>query len=67
MGNVEIETCSVCDKKDVPILRKYYYYDIKCDCCNGATDNHFEIVRHCNQCAPKPPRMATVMIKPLNP
>ena len=37
----EIGTCSICGKEHVPVNRKYYRYNIPCECCIG---KHFEIV-----------------------
>jgi len=51
--------------KDTQLNRKYYKYDIKCNCCNGEFDNHFEIIKYCNNCEPKPPEKISVNIKPI--
>ena len=59
----EIGYCDICHMEK-PLSRKYYYYDIDCECCNGNT--HFEIVRHCKDCTPIPPRKITVYIQPMN-
>jgi len=61
-GEVELGRCSICGK-DRPVSRKYYYYDIKCECCNGKDDDHFEIVWHCNLCKPVPPEIVSLVIK----
>lgn len=66
MGDIESGNCDICKATDVQISRRYYHYDIKCDCCNGKEDNHFEIVRYCANCQPKPPRKATVHIQPID-
>jgi len=66
MGEIEIGTCTVCQKENVPVVRTYYRYDIKCDCCNGKDDDHFEIAVHCSECTPKPPRRVSVSIQPKN-
>jgi len=55
----EVGECSVC-RRDSVIMRKYYYYDVKCDCCNG--DSHFVIVRHCGDCAPKAPTKIQIIL-----
>ena len=55
MGDVEFGTCDMCKKGAMAVSRMYYHYDIKCNCCNGKNDNHFEIVRYCSECTPKPP------------
>lgn len=38
---IEIGTCSMCGKEHTQVNRKYYRYDIPCECCIG---EHFEIV-----------------------
>ncbi len=64
MGEIEHDKCDICNKI-TGLQRKYYYYDIKCDCCNDKNDNHFEIVRYCSKCTPSPPRYIKVYVKPL--
>ena len=65
----ELGICQLCNKQDTIVLRKYYYYDIKCECCmvthegNGV---HAEMVYHCIDCEPKPPRKLIFEAKPLN-
>lgn len=63
MGDLEFGKCDMC-KNDAPVNRQYYYYDIKCDCCNSRNDDHFEIVRYCKNCTPIPPRQISLSIKP---
>lgn len=63
-GEIEYGTCDMC-KKEAHINRKYYRYDIKCDCCNSKDKPHFEIVRYCNECEPKPPRKVNVSLEPI--
>ena len=65
MGEVEFGTCDICGD-EFSLNRKYYRYDIKCDCCNRKEDNHFEIVRYCNNCIPKPPKYVKIIIHPLS-
>lgn len=60
MGAVEYGECDIC-KREASLNRKYYRYNIPCDCCN---DEHFEIVRYCNKCDPKPPKVVKVVISP---
>ena len=60
MGEGEYGKCEVC-AKEATLERKYFHYDIKCDC---HSPNHFEMVRHCSDCTPKPPEKTTVCIKP---
>ena len=65
MGDIEYGLCDIC-KEETTLSRKYYYYDIPCDCCNGKKDKHFEIVRHCFLCEPKPPRVISVSLEPVS-
>lgn len=58
-GELEEGKCSVCGEKDVVVSRKYYHYNVECECCNGNT--HFEIVYHCDGCKPKRPRKITIV------
>ena len=60
MGGAEYGKCEVC-VKETTLERTYFHYDIKCDC---HSPNHFELVRHCGDCKPKPPEKTTVYIKP---
>lgn len=62
MSNTMIGTCEICGKENVPLKRKYYYYDIECDCCSP---QHFECVDYCKDCTPKPPRKTVVSIRPI--
>lgn len=64
MGDIEQGTCDIC-KQDKPLQRKYYYYDIKCECCRTEEGQHFEIVFHCNDCIPKPPLRVKVSLTPI--
>ena len=64
-GGIEYGKCDMCGK-EAPLSRKYYRYDIKCDCCNSKKDDHFELVRYCSECKPKPPRVVKVIIAPNN-
>ena len=63
-GEMEYGSCDVCGAKDVAVSRKYYYYDIKCEC---HSPTHFEIVWYCEQCKDKvkPPIRTTIKIKPI--
>ena len=49
-GEIEVGHCDICKTPRVHIGRKYYRYDIKCTCCNGKDDDHFEIVYYCKNC-----------------
>ena len=64
MGDVEYDKCDICGVEGI-LSRKYYRYPIKCDCCNSKNDPHFEIVRYCKNCEPKPPRRVSVVMNPL--
>jgi len=65
MSDQEISQCDICGT-EAAVERKYYHYPITCDCCNGEKDNHFEIVYFCSKCTPKPPRLVTCEISPLD-
>lgn len=56
--------CDICKQMDY-LNRKYYYYDIQCDCCNQKNDPHFEIVYYCNKCSPKPPHKVSLSLHPI--
>ena len=28
MGDIELGTCAICNKENIQVLRKYYFYDI---------------------------------------
>lgn len=64
-NETEAGTCSICKKRTSSINRKYYYYDIECDCCNSKSDDHFELVFHCENCEPVPPSRVTCVLSPL--
>jgi hypothetical protein len=64
MGDIEVGYCDICHKK-AQLQRKYYYYDVNCDCC-GSSQGHFEIVKYCDECTPKPPKRINVMMEPYN-
>lgn len=51
MGEIEFGKCEICGKEK-QLRRTYYHYAIRCQC---HSPNHFELVRHCNDCEPKPP------------
>ena len=59
MGEIEFGRCEICGK-EAPLSRKYYYYDIKCECCSP---KHFVYIAHCKDCIPKPPREIKVILK----
>ena len=55
-GVIEHGVCEICGKEDI-LNRRYYRYDIKCEC---HSPNHFELVRFCRDCNPKEPQETTV-------
>lgn len=61
MSESEYGMCDICGI-DTNVSRKYYHYPIICDCCST---QHFEIVRHCSKCEPKPPKSIRVVLKPI--
>ena len=63
MNDIEISYCDICYEK-AQVKRKYYYYEIDCECC-GSPHGHFEIVKYCNKCEPKPPKWVTVKKQPV--
>lgn len=65
MGEMEIDYCYIC-KKLRPVRRKYYSYNIKCECCGGNDGKHFELVKHCADCKPIPPLEIRPHIKGIN-
>lgn len=59
MPDIERGECDICGIES-DLKRKYYHYDIKCECCRG---KHFEIVRYCDKCQPKAPRDISAIVK----
>lgn len=62
-GVAEWSKCDICGKEGL-VLRKYYHYDVKCECCVGG--QHFELVKYCNDCKDKvkPPHRISAVVKP---
>jgi hypothetical protein len=60
-GEFMIGQCDVCGKEKVALKRQYYFYGVKCDC---HSPEHFEIVEHCNDCTPVPPKRTTITLEP---
>ena len=58
-GEIEVSKCEICGKENVQVNRKYYYYEIKCGC---HFPYHFELIRHCKDCEPRPPRDIKVQL-----
>ena len=59
MGAIEYGICEVC-LKEGPLVRTYYHYDIKCEC---HSPNHFELVRHHEECIPKEPAFTRIQVR----
>lgn len=57
--DVEFGICDICRTKST-LKRKYYYYGLKCECHSS---EHFELVRHCNNCEPREPEETKVIFK----
>lgn len=58
MGEVEFGKCEICGR-EARLERTYFDYPIHCECCGSkdekGQDQHFEMVRHCEDCpAPVP-------------
>lgn len=64
MSDQEQGTCCICGNTGA-LQRTYYKYPIKCDCCNGPEDDHFEICFHCTTCTPAPPQPVKCFIQPI--
>jgi hypothetical protein len=62
MNCIEHGKCDVCGKER-GLNRVTYHYGIKCEC---HSPDHFEIVRHCSDCKPKPPRKTWVTMAPIS-
>jgi len=58
-GCIEFGKCEICNK-ETNLNRKYFRYDIKCEC---HSPNHFELVIHCNDCIPIEPKLTKIDIK----
>lgn len=61
-GIIEFGKCDICGNED-NLQRKYYKYDIKCEC---HSPYHFEIVRHCKECKPVEPIETRILAKTSN-
>ena len=58
-GEIEVGKCEICGRENVQLTRKYYRYEIECEC---HSPHHFELVRHCAACQPYPPRYIKVQL-----
>lgn len=54
--HVEFGKCDYCGR-ETNVKRKYFYYNIKCDC---HSPRHFEIRYYCKDCTPRPPHETKV-------
>lgn len=64
-GAIEYGKCEICGK-EAPLERTYFYYNIPCECCGCKIDDknmHFELVCHCEKCAPDIPLQIRPSIK----
>ena len=54
----EFGKCEICGK-EASLDRTYFFYPIHCECCGSkdekGQDQHFELIRHCNDCVPRVP------------
>ena len=67
MSDAEWGKCDICGHHNT-VSRKYYHYDIDCDCCHSIVNGknkHFEIVRYCPDCTPVPPKRISVVVEPM--
>ena len=58
-GEIMIGKCIYCLKLK-NLNRKYFHFNIKCEC---HSPSHFEIVEHCMSCTPKCPSYTSVILK----
>lgn len=58
-GCIEYDKCDICGNKDL-LQRKYYRYDIKCEC---HSPYHFEVVKYCKNCKPREPHETRILFK----
>lgn len=62
MGDVEFGKCECCGK-ETSLMRTYFHYDIKCECCSPT---HFEFVKHCSDCVPQEPEFTKIKVRTAN-
>ena len=58
--DIEKDYCDICHKYTT-VSRRYYHYKLDCECCGG---EHFEIVKYCKRCRPRPPHRISAIVKP---
>lgn len=59
MNEIAKGKCQICGKENATLHRKYYYYNIKCNC---HSPKHFEIVEYCDDCKPVEPTETKVYL-----
>ena len=57
-GDKELGYCEYCGEL-TKINRKYYKYGVKCEC---HSNEHFELVYHCNYCEPVDPGIRKIIL-----
>ena len=62
MGDIEVDYCDICHQYK-QVQRKYYHYPFNCECCGG--QYHFEVIKYCNNCRPKPPEWIRAQVNPI--
>lgn len=60
MNEAEYGKCECCGKEATLKRKYYYYYGAPCEC--HKPEEHFELVRHCSDCKPQPPKTTTMTI-----
>ena len=63
MGEIEIGRCECCGQENVPLMRKYFYYPLQCEC---HSPSHFVLIRHCEDCEPEEPKETKVTLKTID-
>ena len=58
-GSIEFGICDIC-KKEKPLQRTIFRYNIKCEC---HSPYHFELVRHCSDCVAVEPKETEITLK----
>ena len=58
MNDIEYGICDICGR-EANLQRKYYYFNIKCEC---HLPTHSEMVKYCSDCVPLRPAETTIEI-----
>ena len=58
MNDIEYGICDVCGR-EANLQRKYYYFNIKCEC---HSPKHSEMIKYCSDCVPLRPAETTIEI-----